>query len=157
VAEVVGELTGSAVVVAARYEEAVTNGSYPSLLASGGAVPRLLSEPAAGAGLGTPELSLVSEGWQPIGLGAITDVVQEALGPVELDPSPVELAVSGEAVAGCPACGGARFGFPGELGESTPTMCQAHRVEAEAVSDQRFERAEASNPAFSRRAGKQSA
>jgi hypothetical protein len=146
VAEVVGELAGSAVVVAARHEEAVTNGSYPSLLASRGAVPLLLSEPAAGAGLGTPELSLVSEGWEPIGLGAITDVVQEALGPVELDRSPVELAVMAEAVAPCPACGGARFGFPGELGESTPTMCQAHRVDAEAVSDQRFERAQASNP-----------
>ncbi len=146
VAEVVGELAGSAVVVGARYEEAVTDGRYPSLLASQGAVPSLLSEPVAGAGLGTPELSLVSEGWQPIGLGAITDVVQEALGPVELDRSPVELAVIGEAVAPCPACGGARFGFPGELGESSPAMCPAHRVEAEKVSNQRFEAAQASNP-----------
>jgi tetratricopeptide (TPR) repeat protein len=145
VAEVVGELAGSAVVVAAHNEEAVTEGRYLRLRRQG-SVPDLLGEPAAGAALGIPELSLVSEGWEPIGLGAIADVVQDALGPVDLDRSPVELAAAADPVEDCPACAGRRFGFPGELGEATSAMCQPHRAEAEAVSNKRYGRAHASNP-----------
>ncbi len=51
VADVVGELGGSAVVVAAANEEAVLSGRYPAL-ASKGSVPRLLDQRPAGAGLG---------------------------------------------------------------------------------------------------------
>ena len=145
VAEVIGELAGSAVVVAARNEEAVTAGRYPGMVRQG-AVPHLLGEPAAGAALGVPELSVVSEGWEPIGLGAIIDVVQDALGPVDLDRSPVELAAAADPMADCPACGGQRFGFPGELGEATSAMCPPHRAEAEAVATKRYQRAHASNP-----------
>ncbi len=87
-------------------------------------------------------MTLVSKGWEPIGLGAISDVVQEALGPVDLDRSPVELAASPEPAADCPACRGGRFGFPGELGESATAMCPAHKGEADRVSNERFERAE---------------
>ncbi len=144
VADVVGELGGSAVVVAAANKEAVVSGRYPAL-ASRGSVPRLLDRRRAGAGLGTPEVTLVSEGWEPIGLGAISDVVQDALGPVDLDRSPVELAASAERAAGCPACRGRCFGSPGELGESAAVMCPTHRAEAGRVSRERFERAQASN------------
>jgi tetratricopeptide (TPR) repeat protein len=72
--------------------------------------------------------------------------MQDALGPVDLDRSPVELAASAEPAADCPACRGGRFGFPGELGESAAAMCPAHRGEADRVSAERFERAQASNP-----------
>jgi hypothetical protein len=145
VADVVDELAGSAVVAAAANEEAVVGGRYPAL-AGKGSVPHLLGRRGAGAGLGVPEVTLVSEGWEPIGLGAISDVVQDALGAVGLDRTPVELAASTQPAAGCPACRGRRFGFPGELGESAPAMCPAHRAEADRVSTERFERARAWNP-----------
>jgi hypothetical protein len=145
VPDVLRELVGSAVVVTARNEETVVAGRYPSLVAAG-SVPHLLDEPAAGVGLGTPELSVASGGWEPMGLGAITDVVQDALGPVDLDRSPVELSAGADPVPGCPACGRRRFGFPGELGESVPSMCPAHRAEADQLTTERFERAHASNP-----------
>ena len=145
VADVVGELGGSAVVVAAANEEAVVSGRYPAL-AGRGSVPHLLDQRRAGAGLGMPSVTLVSEGWEPIGLGAISDVVQDALGPVDLERSPVELAACVEPAAGCPACGARRFGFPGELGGAAPAMCPAHRAEADRVSTERFERAHMSNP-----------
>lgn len=145
VADVVGELGGSAVVVAAAHEEAVVSGRYPAL-ARLGSVPILLDQRRAGAGLGTPSVSLVSDGWEPIGLGAISDVVQDALGPVDLDRSPVELAACAEPVAGCPACRARRFGFPADLGEAAPAMCPAHRAEADRVSTARFGQARMSNP-----------
>jgi SEC-C motif len=144
-ADLVGELAGSAVVVAAANEEAVMSGRYPAL-ASRGSAPRLLDRPEAGAGLGTPVLNVVSAGWEPIGLGAISDVVQDALGPMDLDRSPVELAAIAVPAGDCRACRGGRFGFPGELGESAAGMCPAHRGEADRVSAERFERARASNP-----------
>jgi tetratricopeptide (TPR) repeat protein len=145
VVDVVGELGGSAVVVAAANENAVVDGRY-STLVSRGTVPRLLDQRPAGAGLGTPTVTLVCDGWEPIGLGAISDVVQDAFGPVDLDRSPVELAASVEPAAGCSACRARRFGFPGELGEAALAMCQAHRAEADRVSTERFERAHMSNP-----------
>ena len=145
VSDLVGELGGSAVVVAAANEEAVVSGRYPAL-ASEGSVPRLLDQRPAGAWPGTPEVTLVSEGWEPIGLGVISDAVQDALGPVDLDRSPIELAAPAEPASACPACRGGRFAFPGELGESAAAMCPAHRGEADRVSSERFQRAQASNP-----------
>jgi len=144
-AGMVGELGGSAVVVAAANEDAVLSGRYPAL-ASQNLVPRLLDQRPAGAGLGTPEVTLLSLDWEPIGLGAISDVVQEARGPVDLDRSPVELTASPKPASSCPACQGGRFGFPGELGESAAAMCPAHRREADRLAKERLARAHASNP-----------
>ena len=145
VVEVIAELAGSAVVVAADHVESIVAGRYPREVGAG-SVPELLSERDAGARLGVPHLSLVSPGWEPIGLGAITDVVQGAFGPVDLDRSPVELAAVMEGAPGCAACRGGRFGFPGELGEATPSLCARHRAEAERVTSERLKRAAASNP-----------
>jgi uncharacterized protein YchJ len=145
VAEVIGELAGSAVVVAASNEEAVVAGRYPGAVRRGSVRP-LLSDRAGAARLGVPRLSVVSERWEPIGLGAITDVVQDAYGPLELDRSPVELAAVSDPTAGCAACQGRRFGFPGELGETAPSMCSRHRAEADRVSSKRLGRAATSNP-----------
>lgn len=140
-----GALAGSAVVTAAADERAVRSGGYPDLVIHGGA-PDLLSDRAGGAALGTPEIRLVSPGWEEIGLGAIIDVVQHAFGAVDLDRSLVELAPARSRGPGCPACAGRRFGFPGELAEFRDRMCAQHLREAGAVINRRLARANASNP-----------
>ena len=140
-ADVVAARVGSAVVAATAFTRrghAGRGGSRPAL--------DLLADFSAGTGLGTPEIGLVSPGWEDIGLGAITDVVQAAFGPVDLDRSVVELAAVVRAQQGCPACAGRRFGFPGELAESQALMCSAHRVESDTVIRARLARANASNP-----------
>jgi hypothetical protein len=144
-AVVLGSMAGSAVVTAAAHERSVTAGRYPDLVIEHGA-PDLLSDPVAGAALGPVELRLTSDGWDDIGLGAITDVVQHAFGPVDLDRSLVELAVPNESLPGCPACVGHRFGFPGELVEARGEMCPAHQRAASSVINARLARANASNP-----------
>jgi hypothetical protein len=132
VAGVLGAMAGSAVVTAAAHESSVMSGRYPEQVIQGVA-PDLLSEMTAGAALGPPAIRLVAPGWEDIGLGAITDIVQHAFGPVDLDRSPVELAAGGSH-PGCPACGGRRFGFPGDLAEARAGMCP--RIEAELDPDQ---------------------
>jgi hypothetical protein len=108
--------------------------------------PDLLADRSPGTDLGTPEIRLVSPGWEDVGLGAITDVVQAEFGPVDLDRSLVELADVDRPQQGCPACGGHRFGFPRELAESQALMCPAHRVETDTVIRSRLARANASSP-----------
>jgi len=145
IAAVLGTLAGSAVMTAATHEQSVMSGSYPRLVTEG-VVPDLLSDVSAGAALGSADIRLVSPGWEDIGLGAITDVVQHAFGPVDLDRSLVELATTAAPHPGCPACAGHRFGFPAELAEAREGMCPAHRREAESVIEMRLARANASNP-----------
>ena len=128
-------MAGSAIVTASHYEDAVNAGRYPDLAARG-EVPDLLSDPAAGSALGAADITALSGEWEPIGLGAITDLVQHAFGPVDLDRSPVELATVTAVHRGCPACAGGRFGFPGALAESRATMCPTHLREAESVIKQ---------------------
>src|SRR5690349_21969409 len=110
-ASVLGALVGSAVVAASRFEDIVSAGRYPDLAARG-ELPDLLSAPVDGSALGAASITAVSVGWEPIGLGAITDLVQHAFGPVDLDRSRVELAAVTAVHRGCPACAGRRFGFP---------------------------------------------
>src|SRR5260370_14687619 len=88
-----------------------------------------------------------SAAWDDIGLGAITDFVQQAFGPAELDGSLVELSVTRARHPGCPAWAGRRLKFPADLADSRDRMCPAHRKEADAVIRRRMARAEASNPA----------
>ena len=89
----------------------------------------------------------MSPGWEDIGLGAITDFVLQAFGPVDFDRSLVELTAANVPLPGCPACAGRRFKFPADLADSQHRMCQAHRNEADALIKRRMARAEASNPA----------
>jgi hypothetical protein len=142
VTDVLAAMAGSAVVTAAALPQRDPAGGR----AGRGPASDLLADRSAGMGLGTPEVGLVSAGWEDIGLGAITDIVQAAFGPVDLDRSVVELAVMARPQPGCPACRGLRFGFPGELAESRAVMCPAHRAEAETVIRVRLARANASNP-----------
>ncbi|MCE7007049.1 hypothetical protein LWC34_30090 [Kibdelosporangium philippinense] len=144
-ADVLGSMAGSAVVTAAAHEQSVISGEYPDLVTRQ-AIPDLLSDLAAGFALGPVAVRLVSAGWEDIGLGAITDVVQHAFGAVDLDRSLVELAVAAELRLGCPACAGRRFHFPAELAEAQDGMCPAHQREAARVISTRLARANASNP-----------
>jgi hypothetical protein len=106
----------------------------------------ILASRAAGAALGPPTIRLVSPDWGDIGLGAITDIVRHAFGPVDLDRSPVELAPVVSRHAGCPACAGRRFGFPADLAEAQARMCPTHHAKADTVIRTRLARANASNP-----------
>ena len=131
-------------------------GAYPEL-AVRGEVPSLLGEQLDAGRLGAPAVSVRSTGWEPIGLGAIQDLVQDAFGPVNLDRSEVALPRVDPPKPGCPACTGDRFGFPGDLAEAQASMCRAHRAHADAVTASRITRARASNPAGWSAIGKGSA
>ena len=138
-----GAVAGAAVMTGAAHRDVVISGRYPDL-ARQGKVPDLAGDPAAGSALGQATVQGVSPQWEDIGLGAITDIVQHAFGPVDLDGSPVELRMAGSR-PGCPACAGKRFHFPAELAEARDRMCPAYRAEAEAVITHRLGRAAASN------------
>lgn len=130
-AAVLAGLGGSAVTTAAAHEDAVTSGRYAELVAYR-KVPDLLSgEPAPP--LGEAAIVAVSPEWQDIGLGAITDFVQQAFGPVDFDWSLVELTAADVPFPGCLACAGGRFKFPADLADSQGRMCRAHQKEADAL------------------------
>ncbi len=143
-AAVLSAVAGAAVMTGAAHRDVVLSDRYPDL-GRQGKVPDLVGDLAAGSALDQAAMRAVSPQWEDIGLGAITDIVQHALGPVDLDRSPVELRATGSR-PGCPACGGQRFNFPADLAEARDRMCPAHRAEAEAVIGHRLARAEASNP-----------
>lgn len=110
-----------------------------------GRAPGLLSEVGSPPARPAPEIELASSGWEPIGLGAIQDLVEERFGPVDLDRSAVRLEPVGVPRPGCPACAGQRFGFPAELDEERAAMCAAHAGQARAITAERLERAPESN------------
>jgi len=131
---VIGTMAGSAVATAASIadtpSEAVTATRRPMGRGRTTDANDLLADRAGGTALGAPVIDLVSPGWEAIGLGAITDIVKHAIGPVDLDRSPVALAAAAQRQVGCPACAGRRFGFPADLAESQARMCPPHRVKA---------------------------
>jgi tetratricopeptide (TPR) repeat protein len=143
-ADVVDELAGSVLAVGARHEELLVSGGYPQL-ALAGEVPGLLSELESAPGLPAPVIELAAAGWEPIGLGAIQDLAQERYGPVDLDRSQVRLDPTAEASPSCPACAGARFGFPADLDEHRTQMCTEHAEQAQEIISVRLQRAPASN------------
>jgi hypothetical protein len=137
---------GEAVVRAgAAAEGVVVSGAQPAL-ASAGRVPRLLDGLDDAGTLGIPSVRVRSDGWEPLGLGAIQDLVQETFGPVDFDRSLVRLGLVEPRDADCAACRGERFGFPGDLETARPLLCSPHRAAALAVTAQRMMRARESNP-----------
>jgi SEC-C motif-containing protein len=146
----------AALVTATQCQGSILSGAYPEL-AFQGTIPRLLDHPAGGRRIGAPGIDMMSTGWEPMGLGVVQDLVQDAFGPVAFDRSAVALEPAHVAHPGCPACAGARFGFPGELAEVQAEMCDAHRSEASTVTASRIERARASNGIGWRAIGKASA
>src|SRR5208337_4951271 len=159
---VLAGLGGRAITTAAAHEDAVTSGRYAELAAHG-EVPALLSG-NPGPALEKAVITAESAQWEDIGLGAITDFVQQAFGPVQLDRSLVELTVTAAPRPGCPACAGRRFKFPADLADSRDRMCPAHRQEADGpgggqqsgwVADARGRLRAAVDAAPARRAGDQ--
>src|SRR3954447_11533617 len=142
--ELLDDLCRSVVEVGVEHELLLTSGAYAQLAATGKA-PRLLSAVGALSALGDPEFSLAHESWEPIGLGAIQDLVQAAFGPVDLDRSRVALKPVGAPTPGCPACDGERFGFPAELADAQEAMCATHADRAAAIIAERLARAQNSN------------
>lgn len=151
-----GSLAAAALDTATQCQGSIFAGAYPEL-AFQGSVPRLLDHAGRPVGPGAPTVTAVSEAWEPLGLGAIQDLVQDAFGPVDLDRSLVALQPAQRVSPGCPACAGNRFGFPGELAETATDMCEAHRSEASAVTASRIARARSSNRVGWRAIGKGSA
>ena len=159
VAAALGRYGEAAVRAGAAAEGLVVSGAQPAL-ASAGRLPRLLDglDGLDDTGtLGTPTVRVRSDGWEPLGLGAIQDLVQESFGPVDLDRSLVRLDPVQPPVAACAACRGERFGFPADLDDAGPRMCSPHRAAALAVTAQRITRARQSNPVGWRAIGKASA
>jgi hypothetical protein len=153
----ISRIAARALVAAADAEALIVPGAHPGMVASGAATG-LLDTPGGDPRLpGPPAITVRSGGWEPIGLGAIQDLVQDAFGPVDLDRSLVDLGASADMDAGCPACRGERFGFPADLETARASMCRPHRAAALAVSTARIDRARASNPPGWRAMGKASA
>ena len=145
VASVLGSFAASVLAVGGAHQELLVSGGYPQL-ASAGEIPGLLSAVGSRSACGVPAVELVSSGWEPIGLGAIQDLVQERFGPVDLDRSAVRLEPIAEPKDSCPACAGEWFGFPAGLEEARESMCVVHAEAARAVTAQRLQRAQESNP-----------
>lgn len=151
-----GTLGDTALVAATHCQGSIFAGTYPTL-AFQGAIPRLLDKPAGPGSLGAPLITMRSAGWEPVGLGVVQDLVQDAFGPVDFDRSGVALDPAEVPHPNCPACAGRRFGFPGDLAEAQAQMCDAHRSEASTVTASRIGRARASNRVGWRALGKGSA
>ena len=137
-------------VVLGRFGETAIKGAlrYEPLLAGGEETPSLLKGiDEYAAGFGVPQVRVRSAGWEPVGLGALQDLVRDAFGDVALDREPVALAPVERLDAGCPACQGNTFGFPSGLDRAISSMCSAHRAAADAEHTIRLARARDSNPA----------
>jgi len=93
-----GELCRSAVEVGVEQELALVSGAYAQL-AHAGKVPELLSATGHLTTIDLPTLEPIADGWEPIGLGAIQDVVQARFGPVHLDRAAVALDAAAPAAA----------------------------------------------------------
>ncbi|HWC26234.1 MAG TPA: SEC-C domain-containing protein [Solirubrobacteraceae bacterium] len=143
-AAAVGRYASAVMAAALEREEELLEGDYPRLAARG-EVPRLLDDLERDPGaFGTPSIQ-VRRGWSPIGLGALTDLVQHAFGDVDLDRSPVVLDPVEPVDEHCPACAGYSFAYPSSLEEAKESMCAAHVSAATAVNTMRLARARESN------------
>ena len=156
VAAALGRYGAAAIRSGAAAEGLVVSGAQPAL-ATAGRMPRLLDGLEDAGTLGIPTVRVRSDGWEPLGLGAIQDLVQDSFGPVDLDRSLVRLDPVMPPVADCAACRGERFGFPADLDTARPLMCSPHRAAALAVTAQRITRARESNRVGWRAIGKASA
>jgi hypothetical protein len=144
VAAALGRYCEAAVRAGAAAEGVVVSGAQPAL-ATAGRAPRLLDALDDAGTFGIPTVRVASHGWEPLGLGAIQDLVQDAFGPVDFDRSLVRLDPVEPRVADCAACRGERFGFPADLETARPLLCSPHRAAALAVTAQRIMRARESN------------
>jgi hypothetical protein len=140
VASVLGDLAGRLIISAWMNDMAGESGSSDLLgsMDTGDETDGPFGVPA--------KITAVDDGWEAIGLGAITDIVKHVYGPVDLDRSPVKLGPVAAKGPGCPACAGEQFGFIAGLVEAQERMCAPHHKEAVTVQRKRLVRAEVSNP-----------
>lgn len=138
------DLCRSVVDVGVSQELLLSSGAYAQL-AFAGKVPDLLSAIGTLSATGAPRFELAQGGWEPIGLGAIQDLVQARFGPVDLDRSAVMLETVAEHQPACAACAGRRFGFPAELADELAAMCAPHARQATELTSARLACANASN------------
>lgn len=143
-AEVLGVLGETVLLVGAQHEFLLRSGTHAGL-AWAGKAPGLLSRPVEPLRFGIPAVQLAAPGWEPIGLGAIQDLAQEAFGPVDLDRTTVRLDAVLFAEDACPACSGRGFGFPADLDEQRAAMCPPHAEQARHVTSRRLAQAAESN------------
>jgi hypothetical protein len=146
VAAAVGRYAAAVMAAALAREEELVEREY-ARRAARGEVPRLLADLDGDHGaFGTPSVQ-TKAAWSPIGLGALTDLVQHAFGAVDLDRSPVTFKPVDPATEDCPACKGQSFGYPSSMEDAKGSMCAAHQDSARIVNTARIARARASNPA----------
>ena len=142
----IGRYAGTVMAAALEREEELIGGDYPRLAARG-ETPRLLAglEGDQGA-FGRPAIQ-ARRSWSPVGLGALTDLVQHAFGAVALDRSHVVLDPVEPVAEDCPACKGQAFGYPSSLEEAKESLCALHQAAARIVNTERIANARQSNPA----------
>jgi len=138
------DLCRSVVDVGVSQELLLRSGAYAQL-AFAGKVPDLLSATGTMSVTGPSEFEFARGGWEPIGLGAIQDVVQAQFGPIDFNRSAVVLDAVADPEPACAACAGRRFGFPAELADEQTAMCPPHTQQAAGITSERLARAEASN------------
>ena len=144
VAAAIGRYAGPVMNAALAREEELVAGDYPDRAARG-ETPRLAADPDGDRGaFGTPQIQ-VKQDWSPLGLGALTDLVQYAFGTVELDRSPVTLDPVEPVDDDCPACSGHSFGYPSSLEDARELLCAPHEAAARAVNIARLAQARESN------------
>jgi hypothetical protein len=143
-AAAVGRYATTVLAAALEREEELLAGDYPRRAARG-EVPRLLQDLDGDHGAFGVLSIQAKRSWSPVGLGALTDLVQHAFGDVDLDRSNVTLDAVEPADEDCPACKGQAFGYPTSLEEAKATMCTQHKRAAVAVNTARLVRARESN------------
>ena len=143
-AAAIGRYAGAAMTAALEREEELIAGDYPRRAARG-ETPRLLADLDGDRGaFGTPQIQARRD-WSPLGLGALTDLVQHAFGTVALDRSPVKLDPVEPVDEHCPACTGHSFGYPSSLEDARESLCAPHQAAATAVNTARLAQARESN------------
>jgi hypothetical protein len=145
-AAAVGRYAGTVMAAALEREAELIAGDYPRLAARG-ETPRLLADLGGDHGAFARPSIQTKRSWSPVGLGALTDLVQHAFGSVDLDRSNVVLKAVEPATEGCPACDGQAFGYPSSLEDAKESLCAPHRAAAKIVNTERIARARQSNPA----------
>jgi len=143
-AAAVGRYAGAVMAAALAREEELLAGDYPRRAARG-ETPRLLADLDGDHGAFARPSIQARRGWSPVGLGALTDLVQHAFGDVDLDRSNVVLAPVEPQTEDCPACQGQAFGYPSSLEDAKELLCGPHRAAAKIVNTDRIARARQSN------------
>ncbi len=145
-AAAVGRYAGTVMAAALDREDELIAGDYPRRAARG-ETPRLLADVDADHGAFSHPSLQARRSWSPVGLGALTDLVQHAFGAVALDRSNVVLKAVEPVVEDCPACQGQAFGYPSSLEDAKESLCAPHQAAAKIVNTERIAHARHSNPA----------